>query len=136
MDEKYVVIDNNITKTNKNTSQIMVLKNELFYKKDKDLFDSLSPEEKNLLISAANMVKNSMQKFLSHVWSIDLIHVIDILEHIEDVGLINDDISNDNVFDFNNIHFYKWLKTNYKKRHSNIEDQKQKEIEIDKRIID
>jgi len=135
MDEKYVVIDNNILKLIKTPSD-KVLKNELFYKKDKDLFDSLSPEEKNLLISAAKYGKKFNAEVLSHVWSIDLIHVIDILEHIEDVGLINDDISNDNVFDFNNIHFYKWLKTNYKKRHSNIEGQKQKEIEIDKRIID
>lgn len=135
MDEKYVVIDNNLLKLIK-TPTDKALKNELFYKKDKDLFESLTLEEKNLLVSAAKYGKKFNAEVLSHVWSIDLIHVIDILEHIEDVGLINDDISNDNVYDFNNIHFYKWLKTNYKKRHSNIEDQKQKEIEIDKRIID
>ena len=135
MDEKYVVIDNNSLKLIK-TPGDYGLKNELFYKKDKDLFDSLSPEEKNLLISAAKYGNKFNAEVLSHVWSIDLIHVIDILEHIEDVGLINDDVSIDNVFDFNNIHFFKWLKINYKKGHSNIEDQKQKEIEIDKRIID
>ena len=45
MDEKYVVIDNNSLKLIK-TPGDYGLKNELFYKKDKDLFDSLSPEEK------------------------------------------------------------------------------------------
>lgn len=134
MDEKYVVIDNNALRLIK-TPTNHVLENELFYKKDKDLFDLLKPEETNLLISAAKYGKKFNAEVLSHVWGIDLIHVIDILEHIEDIGLINDDTNTDNVFDFNNIHFYNWLKTTYKKSHSNNEDQKQKEIEINKRII-
>lgn len=137
MDEKYVVIDNNSLRLIK-TPTDFVLENELFYKKEKDLFDSLKSDEKSLLVSAAKYGKKFNAKVLSHVWSIDLIHLIEILEHIEDIGLINDDISTDNIFDFNNIHFYKWLKINYKKSNTNIEKQKQKqkEIEIDKRIID
>ncbi len=137
MDEKYVVIDNNTLRLIK-TPTDFVLENELFYKKDKDLFDSLKSDEKSLLVSAAKYGKKFNAKVLSHVWSIDLIHLIEILEVLKDAGLINDDISTDNIFDFNNIHFYKWLKINYKKSNTNIEKrkQKQKEIEIDKRIID
>ena len=134
IDEKYVVIDNNSIKLIKPPTDF-VLENELFYKKDKDLFDSLKPDEKNILVSAANYGKKFNAEVLSYIWNIDLILVIDILESIEDIGLINDDASNDNVFGFVNVHFYKWLKTNYRKRHNNIEDQKQKEIEFDKRII-
>ena len=80
------------------------------------------------MVSAANYGKKFNAEVLSHIWNIDLILVIDILESIEDIGLINDDASNDNVFGFVNVHFYKWLKTNYRKRHNNIEDQKQKEL--------
>lgn len=135
IDKKYVVIDNNSIKLIKPPTDF-VIQNELFYKKDKDLFDSLKPDEKSLLFSAANYGKKFNAKVLSHIWNVDLIHVIDKLEHIEDIGLIKDDPSNDNIFNFNNLHFFKWLKTNYRKRLDNIDNQKQKEIELDKRIID
>ncbi|WP_296636173.1 hypothetical protein [Polaribacter sp.] len=134
MNEKYVVINDNLIKIIKNPGDF-VLKSELFYKKDKDLYCTLKSNEKNLLFSAAKYGKKFNAEILSHIWNIDLIHVIDILEQIEDIGLIEDEKDTDNIFEFKNIHFYNWLKLNYKKTQKNNEEQKQKEIEIDKRII-
>ena len=135
IDEKYVVIDNNILKLIKSPKDF-VSENELFIKKDKILFDTLKDEEIKILVSAANYGEKFNAEVLSHIWNLDLIHVIDILERIEDIGLINDDPINDNFYNFNNVNFFKWLKVSYRKKQNNIEDLKQKEIEFDKRIID
>lgn len=96
-------------------------------------FKELNDLEKNIIESAAFIGYKFDATILSHIWKIDLIEIIQILEKIENMGLILDDIETDNVFYFTNKFFHKWLregnKVNKYLNHS------QRVIEFQKRII-
>lgn len=100
----------------------------------KSKFQALNDEEKKVLESAAHIGFKFDASIISHIWKIDLIHILSILEKIEEYGLIEDDIDNDNIYSFTNKNFHRWLRSNHKKQNSN--DHNQKVIEFQKRIID
>ena len=99
----------------------------------KSKFDALSDEYKKLIESASHIGFKFDASIVAHIWKLDLIHVINILENIEALGLVEDDPSLDNVFVFTNKNFHKWLRSNHSKESSN--EFRQKIIEFQKRII-
>ncbi|MDG1720065.1 MAG: ATP-binding protein, partial [Bacteroidia bacterium] len=99
----------------------------------KSKFDALSDEYKKLIESASHIGFKFDASIVAHIWKLDLIHVINILESIEALGLVEDDPSLDNVFVFTNKNFHKWLRSNHGKENSN--EFRQKIIEFQKRII-
>ena len=100
----------------------------------KSKFQALNDEEKKILESAAHVGFKFDASIISHIWKLDLIHILSTLEKIEDYGLIEDDIENDNIYSFINKNFHRWLRSNHKKQNSS--DHNQKVIEFQKRIID
>ena len=99
----------------------------------KSKFDALSDEYKKLIESASHIGFKFDASIVAHIWKIDLIHVINILESIEALGLVEDDPALDNVFVFTNKNFHKWLRSNHSKENTN--EFRQKIIEFQKRII-
>ena len=97
-------------------------------------FIELNNLEKNIIESAAFIGYKFDATILSHIWKIDLIEIIQILEKIENIGLISDDIETDNVFYFTNKFFHKWLREGNKVNTSS--NHSQRVIEFQKRIIE
>lgn len=99
----------------------------------KSKFDALSDEDKKIIESASHIGFKFDASIVAHIWKIDLIHIISILESLEILGLVEDDPSLDNVYVFTNKNFHKWLRSNHSKENSNVF--RQKIIEFQKRII-
>ena len=100
----------------------------------KSSYDLLDEDYKKIIESAAHVGVKFDASIIAYIWKRDLIQIINILEEIENVGLINDESSLDNIYSFKNKNFHKWLRSNHKKENNN--EFKQKIIEFQKRIID
>ena len=99
----------------------------------KNNFEKLEFEAKQILESAAYVGFKFDAEILSSIWKMDTIHVIQLLENIEETGLIKDESNYDNIYSFENKNFHKWLRSNHKGLSET--DHRQKIIEIQKRII-
>jgi len=99
----------------------------------KNNYEKLEIKAREILESAAHIGFKFDAGILSSIWKKDIINIIQLLETIENIGLIKDESNYDNIYSFNNKNFHKWLRSN----HNGISDtdHRQKIIEIQKRII-
>ena len=85
----------------------------------KSSYDLLNEDYKKIIESAAHVGVKFDASIIAYIWKRDLIQIINILEEIENVGLINDESSLDNIYSFKNKNFHKWLRSNHKKENNN-----------------
>ncbi len=100
----------------------------------KSKFQKLSEQQQKLIESASHIGFKFDATILSFIWKRDFIEIINELEKIESFGLIEDNLDQDNIFEFTSKTFHKWLRSNF--NNENKEVFNQRIIEIQKRIIE
>ncbi|MBT7622917.1 MAG: AAA family ATPase [Flavobacteriaceae bacterium] len=100
----------------------------------KSKFQSLTEKHQKLIESASHIGFKFDASILSYIWKEDFINIIDDLEKIEQYGLLEDNLDQDNMYEFKSKSFHKWLRSNYDNEDNELHNQRV--IEIQKRIID
>ena len=82
------------------SSGIPLIQGELVEKTKK--FEALPEDSKRLLVSAAHVGFKFDAELLSEVWKLDLLQVLNILDHADVEACLRDQSSEDNVYSFMN----------------------------------